>query len=188
RAELQANATSANSEQTKWRMWARTKSIAFSLSALPAGCARDEAGLGRRRRSYRGNDRGAARGKPEVDGRGLARLPCVAPQGAKQGSSASGLASIVGSARVAPQAGARSLEGARRGGWLGRREGANRSVARCHVRIRARPRTTPDAPYRPAPLNRRHRRPGPGASHECRPPSARTAPAARPAKAPERHG
>src|SRR6185437_3056189 len=41
-------------------------------------------------------------------------------------------------------------EGARRGGWLGRREGANRSVARCHLRIRARPRTTPDAPYRPA--------------------------------------
>src|SRR6185437_14760199 len=44
-------------------------------------------------------------------------------------------------------------EGARRGGWLGRREGANRSVAGCHVRIRARPRTTPDAPYRPAPLH-----------------------------------
>src|SRR6185437_15555476 len=75
-----------------------------------------------------------------------------------------------GRARVAPQAGARSQgqareirnggplpgsdsrEGARRGGWLERREGANRSVARCHVRIRARPRTTPDAPYRPAPL------------------------------------
>src|SRR6185437_1605991 len=61
-----------------------------------------------------------------------------------------------GRARVAPQAGARSQEGARRGGWLGRREGANRSVARClcaaRVRIRARPRTTPAAPYRPAPL------------------------------------
>src|SRR6185437_168158 len=48
-----------------------------------------------------------------------------------------------------------SPEGARRGVWLGRREGANRSVARCHVRIRARPRTTPDAPYRPAPLNKK---------------------------------
>src|SRR6185437_8355378 len=77
---------------------------------------------------------------------------------------------IGGRARVAPQVGARSQgqareirtgsdspEGARRGGWLGRREGAIRSVARClcaaRVRIRARPRTTPDAPYRPAPLH-----------------------------------
>src|SRR6185437_1766068 len=79
---------------------------------------------------------------------------------------------IGGRARVAPQVGVRSQgqareirnggplptsdsrEGARRGGWLGRREDANRSVAGCHVRIRARPRTTPDAPYRPAPLRR----------------------------------
>src|SRR6185437_13186248 len=48
-----------------------------------------------------------------------------------------------------------SREGARRGGWLGRREGANRSVARRHVRIRARPRTTPEVVsrmgYRPFP-------------------------------------
>src|SRR6185437_9704327 len=56
------------------------------------------------------------------------------------------------SERRAP-AGERLSEGARRGGWLGRRSGANRSVAGCHVRIRARPRTTPDAPYRPAPLH-----------------------------------
>src|SRR6185437_5791108 len=54
-----------------------------------------------------------------------------------------------------PLPGSDSREGARRGGWLGRREGASRSVAGCHVRIRARPRTTPDAPYRPAPLHRR---------------------------------
>src|SRR6185437_119828 len=51
--------------------------------------------------------------------------------------------------------GSDSREGARRGGWLGRREGADRSVARCHVRIRARPRTTPEVVskmgYRPFP-------------------------------------
>src|SRR6185437_7776836 len=58
------------------------------------------------------------------------------------------------SERRAP-AGERLSKGARRGGWLGRREGANRSVAGCHVRIRARPRTTPEVVskmgYRPFP-------------------------------------
>src|SRR6185437_12976619 len=43
-----------------------------------------------------------------------------------------------------PLPGSDSREGARRGGWLGRREGADRSVAQIHVRIRARPRTTPE--------------------------------------------
>src|SRR6185437_10279916 len=54
-----------------------------------------------------------------------------------------------------PCRGATLREGARRGGWLGRREGADRSVAGCHVRIRARPRTTPEVVskmgYRPFP-------------------------------------
>src|SRR6185437_15617169 len=62
------------------------------------------------------------------------------------------------SERRAP-AGQRLSEGARRGGWLGRREGANRSVARYHVRIRARPRTTPEV------VSKMVNRPFPTVSH-----------------------
>src|SRR6185437_5137424 len=60
-----------------------------------------------------------------------------------------------------------SREEARRGGWLGRREGANRSVARClcaaRMRIRARPRSTPEVVsrmgYRPFPTVSSRQRP-----------------------------
>src|SRR6185437_10917925 len=116
----------------------------------------------------------------DAGGSGCDAQAAVAGNNKRYGNIATG-----GRARVAPQVGARlqgqtrepgppadlswsyfgpagpsrgaTLGKGRDGVWLGRREGANRSVAGClcaaRVRFRARPRTTPDAPYRPAPLH-----------------------------------